>query len=381
MNSNQQLYDLAIVGGGLAGLTLALQMRKKGYRVILFEKESYPMHRVCGEYISMESAAFLFDCGVDIDALKLPRISQLHVTAPSGYRLSHALTPGGFGISRYKLDDMLAKHATDAGVDLLQQTAVTQIEKTDGAYTVTTRNATYQARMVAGTWGKRSNIDVKWNRNFVQEKNRRLSRYIGIKYHVQADLPHNLIELHNFKDGYCGISKIEDDRYCMCYLTTAENLKLAGGDIKQMEERILHNNPYLKTYFTQFASFYEKPLAISQISFERKETAMQGIPFAGDSAGLITPLCGNGMSMALHASKLLSQQLDIFLQNDTNDVQACLEAYKQQWEKHFSGRMRAGRMIQSMFGSTILTEALLRILKPFPLFVGKLVDSTHGDTF
>jgi len=381
MSSSEQLYDLAIVGGGLAGLTLSIQMRKKGYRVIVFEKESYPMHRVCGEYISMESAQYLYDCGVDRNALKLPRITQLHVTAPSGYKLAHALSPGGFGISRYKLDDMLATYATNLGVVVLQQTPVTHLEKNATTYTVNTRTSSYTVRMVAGTWGKRSTMDVKWNRAFVQERNRLLSRYIGIKYHVQADLPHNLIELHNFKDGYCGISKIEDDRYCMCYLTTAENLKLAGGDIKRMEEQILHKNPYLKTYFNQYTSMYEKPLAISQISFERKETDMHAVPFAGDSAGLITPLCGNGMSMALHASKLLSHHLDKFLQQDAIDVQACLASYKQQWEVHFSGRMRAGRLIQSMFGSTLMTEALLRILKPFPLFVGKLVDSTHGDTF
>ena len=52
-------YDLAIVGGGLAGLALSIQIAREGYRVILFEKEQYPLHRVCGEYISLESWDFL----------------------------------------------------------------------------------------------------------------------------------------------------------------------------------------------------------------------------------------------------------------------------------------------------------------------------------
>ncbi|HZG25248.1 MAG TPA: FAD-dependent oxidoreductase, partial [Chitinophagaceae bacterium] len=46
-------YDVAIVGGGLAGLSLSIQMAKQGYSTILFEKEQYPFHRVCGEYISL----------------------------------------------------------------------------------------------------------------------------------------------------------------------------------------------------------------------------------------------------------------------------------------------------------------------------------------
>ncbi|MBC7511814.1 MAG: FAD-dependent oxidoreductase, partial [Ferruginibacter sp.] len=54
MNDTQQ-YDITIIGGGLAGLALAIQLVKKGYSVALFEKEQYPFHKVCGEYISLES--------------------------------------------------------------------------------------------------------------------------------------------------------------------------------------------------------------------------------------------------------------------------------------------------------------------------------------
>ncbi|HEX6170294.1 MAG TPA: FAD-binding protein, partial [Chitinophagaceae bacterium] len=59
-------YDLAIAGGGLAGLALSIQIAKAGYSVVLFEKEQYPFHRVCGEYISLESWNFLHHLGVDL---------------------------------------------------------------------------------------------------------------------------------------------------------------------------------------------------------------------------------------------------------------------------------------------------------------------------
>ncbi|MBL0882546.1 MAG: FAD-binding protein, partial [Chitinophagaceae bacterium] len=64
MNKSDEIYDIAIIGGGLAGLTLAIQSAKAGYRTILFEKESYPFHKVCGEYIRMESYDFLLRCEV-----------------------------------------------------------------------------------------------------------------------------------------------------------------------------------------------------------------------------------------------------------------------------------------------------------------------------
>ena len=71
MLQTNQHYDVAIVGGGLAGLTLSIQCADAGYKTILFEKEQYPFHKVCGEYISYESWDFLQDLGVDLDAMNV----------------------------------------------------------------------------------------------------------------------------------------------------------------------------------------------------------------------------------------------------------------------------------------------------------------------
>jgi flavin-dependent dehydrogenase len=58
MHNPENIYDVAIIGGGLAGLTLSIQCANAGYNTILFEKETYPFHKVCGEYISLESYSF-----------------------------------------------------------------------------------------------------------------------------------------------------------------------------------------------------------------------------------------------------------------------------------------------------------------------------------
>src|SRR5687767_9283184 len=71
MNSGTT-YDVAIIGGGLGGLSLSIQLARKGYRVVLFEKEKYPYHKVCGEYISMEAWPFLEALGVPLATMQLP---------------------------------------------------------------------------------------------------------------------------------------------------------------------------------------------------------------------------------------------------------------------------------------------------------------------
>ena len=100
----------------------------------------------------------------------------------------------------------------------------------------------------------------------------------------------------------------------------------------------------------------------------------------GDAAGMITPLCGNGMSMALHASKIVFQQVDQFLQNKITRQQMEF-AYQQNWKKQFASRLKTGRMIQKFFGNPFLSNFLISSLKPFPGATRKLVAQTHGQPF
>lgn len=113
-------YDVAIIGGGLAGLCLSIQLARSGYDVVLFEKETYPFHKVCGEYVSFECWNFLEELGVPLSDWHLPHISQLMLSSPSGATIRHKLDLGGFGISRYKLDAYLAGLARNAGATILE---------------------------------------------------------------------------------------------------------------------------------------------------------------------------------------------------------------------------------------------------------------------
>ncbi|MBP6687706.1 MAG: FAD-binding protein, partial [Lacibacter sp.] len=203
---NNKHYDIAIIGGGLAGLTLAIQSAKQGYSVVLFEKEKYPYHKVCGEYISMESWNFLASLGIPLSTLNLPIINQLEVSSPNGNIFKHQLPLGGFGISRYKLDEMLASIARQHNVLLLEETKVNDVIFQHDEFIIHSTAGEFTASVAAGCFGKRSNLDVKWNRIFVQQKPNKLNNYIAVKYHININRPADVIALHNFKNGYCGIS-------------------------------------------------------------------------------------------------------------------------------------------------------------------------------
>ena len=56
---NKQFLDVIMNGGGLAGLCNEIHLSKLGKNVLLIEKNEYPKHNVCGEYISNEVLPYL----------------------------------------------------------------------------------------------------------------------------------------------------------------------------------------------------------------------------------------------------------------------------------------------------------------------------------
>lgn len=377
---NQRSFDIAILGGGLAGLALSIQAARAGYQTVLLEKEQYPFHRVCGEYISLESWDFLEQLGMPLSAMQLPLINRLQVTAPNGKLFETQLLPGGFGISRYKLDNELAQLAKAAGVVLLENHKVSQAEWKGELFHIQAEGKNMASKLAVGAFGKRSNLDIKWGRSFVRKKPSKLNNYIGVKYHIETDYPDDVIALHNFENGYCGISKIEDHRYCMCYLTTAANLSRYHNSIEQMQEAVLYRNPHLEQLFVNARFLYSSPVTISQISFQHKTQVEQHVLLLGDAAGLITPLCGNGMSMALHGSKMAFSCLQGFLEQQITRAQ--MEAqYQHMWQQAFALRLRTGRMIQQFFGKPTATNLFVQAFRTFPQLAGPLIRLTHGKPF
>jgi menaquinone-9 beta-reductase len=366
------MYDIIIIGGGLAGLVSSIQLAKGGKKVLLIEKKKYPFHRVCGEYISNETRPFLESIGLDFTKLGVKEILRFQFTSPSGRILETDLDLGGFGISRYKIDEALYHLAQSCGVEFLLENTVESVDFQNDKFTVRTLFDKFEARFVIGTYGKRTKLDASLQRSFFSKR----SPYIGVKYHIKTDFPQDLIALHNFKDGYCGISAIEDDKYCLCYLTTRENLR-KHGTILEMEKNILWKNPHLQKIFSESEFLYEKPEVINEISFAPKTTIENHILMAGDSAGLITPLCGNGMAMAIHGAKLLSESI-LYKFQDRYLVE---KNYQNAWTEHFQERLWIGRNVQRLFGNEVVSELALSTMKTIKPLLRAVIKATHGEVF
>lgn len=369
--------DIIIIGGGLAGLINAIQLANAGLDVLLIERKSYPLHKVCGEYISNEVVPFLQSIDAYPEEYVPVAIRHFMLSSCTGSSISMPLDLGGFGISRYALDHFLYKRAKRAGVDFRLNTQVQDISYEQDSFSVVLPQAEQlTAHLVIGAYGKRSRLDKNLDRSFIRQK----SPYIGVKYHIKTDFPSDYIALHNFKGGYCGISQVENEIYNLCYLGSRDVLRKYGS-IQAMEEAVLCKNPFLKEIFTQSTFLFDKPEVINEISFAPKKPVEQHILMSGDTAGLITPLCGNGMAMAIHSAKILSELIVKYYHTGNFRRSALEKEYSRQWHRLFATRLWVGRHTQKLFGSPYTSSVGVQLLKKMPFIGRQLMHFTHGRPF
>lgn len=376
----EKLYDVIVAGGGLSGLALSIQLAQSGYTVLVIEKENYPLQRVCGEYISLESLAFLRGLGLDPYIFGATSITLLEVSDTSGQTFKLKLPLGGFGISRHLLDAELARLAQLRGVEIITDCKVYDIIFQDDKFEVVTSSSAYQGKVVSGSFGKRSNMDVKWKRPFTKTTKNRLNNFVGVKYHMHGTFPDDLIALHIFENGYCGIVKVEANKYNVCYLTAATNVIRHKGDLEEMEQAILSRNPALARALTQLQKIHPDAVTIAQVSFEKKSQVHDHILLTGDAAGMIAPLCGNGMSMAFHSSRIAAHHIATFLNGATSRLQM-EQGYAREWKKVFSSRLATGRMIQRLTSHRLFMKIFVFTGRMFPSLMKLLISRTHGQPF
>ncbi len=368
------MFDVAIIGGGLAGLVNAIHLSQAGLKILILEKNDYPKHKVCGEYISKEVLPYLEKLGINPFEIGATSINKFLLSIPNGTQIQTQLPLGGFGISRFTLDHFLYQKSLSHGC-VVVKTTVQKIDFLGEKFKVSTREGKeYFATFVIGAYGKRSALDIHLNRDFIQKK----TPFLAVKSHYTGDFPNDLVALHNFEGGYCGVSKVENDFINVCYLANYKTFKRYKS-IEIFQQEVLCENPHLKEIFSVMKPAFPKPLTISQVSFSPKKTIEHHILMSGDTAGMIHPLCGNGMGMAIHSAKLLSGLLIQFFEKRIKDRHSLEKAYIKAWKLTFQKRLRAGRLLNTFLANQKLLNVGIHGLRPFPALLPFIIKQTHGE--
>ncbi len=369
------MHDVAIVGGGIAGLSLSIDMKKRGYKVTIIEKGTYPRHKVCGEYISMESHGYLQKICPTISSLDLPMINNFKLTTGSNKEFKTTLDLGGFGISRYLLEELLFKEAKKQGVEFMLNTKAQDInfDFNKNIYTIKTNSRNINSFLVCNSTGRKSNLKTARMKNIG-------TNYVGVKYHIKMKRKPNLIEIHNFQGGYCGISNIEEGKSCICYIVNSKYLNKVNNSIPELENTFLFKNSNIEKIFTTAEFVFKEPITVSGINFLIKEPVTDDSFSLGDAAGSMAPIIGNGMSMALRSAFVLANNMDQYFSKEITKKQLVTH-YTQFWNKEFSTRIKLSRYLQHLSEYSFLTNRAIELFNLFPSLAKGVIRQTHGNPF
>ena len=369
------VHDIIIIGGGLAGLTAAVDLSQQGYDVVLFEANTYPHHKGCGEYVSNEVRPYLERLGIDLLAEGAVAITDFEISTLSGYKATTQLPLGGMGMSRYAFDHLLYKKAIGQGV-LCNFSKVTSVTYHNDRFNVKTNNESLYAKVVIGAYGKRSALDKALRRDFSFEK----QDWLAVKGHFShPSFPENLVALHNFEGGYGGLSRTESGAVNFCYLTNYESFKRCN-DIAKFNQNIVAKNKFLKQFLNESQPVFDSPLTIAQISFQKKTPIVDHILMCGDTAGLIHPLCGNGMAMAIHSAKLASTVIGDYFRNAAYDRSQMEQDYTSDWNRIFKQRLWYGRKLQHVILQKKYLEVGIKTVGKSKSLLRFIINKTHGKT-
>lgn len=371
-------YDVIVIGGGLAGCSAATQLAQQGHDVVLLEKDSYPRHKLCGEFLSPEAQTSLDRLGVleKVQDAGTHTVEHARLTGPSGTVAEHALPDTALGLSRYRLDALLFRRACEVGVEGRTNTKVTDVDGSlENGFVVQAGGTTIEGRLVLGAYGRRGVLDRTLDRPFLQQD----APYVAFKAHyagVSRPGP-GTIEIHAAPGGYCGVGPVEGERLNVCWIGRIDALQDAGGTPTTMLSALCRENPRLRDRLAPLSRVSEQFEAVSQVPLMAKEQFVNDVCMVGDAAGMIAPLCGDGMAMALDAADLAVPLADEFL-TGRRSSSAFRDAYRTRWHAQFGTRLRLGRWVHAAAFRPAATTALLTTCRALPPLTRWLIRATRG---
>ena len=289
MNS---VRPIEIVGGGLAGLSLGLALRRAGVSASVIEAGDYPRHRVCGDFMTGLSASTVEALGLApllTDALLHRQVAWFH---REQLICEQRLPAPALGLSRYALDARLANAFTAAGGELRRSTRAHDTTPAPG-------------RVLAHG---RIRSDSPW---------------LGLKLHVHGLHLTQDLELHLGQDAYVGLAKVETGAVNLCGLFRRRSLSAPGPDLvtaylravglPQLAQRVA-NATFEPASFT----------AVSALSYAPAPPAPNSIRL-GDAGGLIPPFTGNGMAVAFQSAETALPHVLAYARGEVQWPVACTQ--------------------------------------------------------
>jgi menaquinone-9 beta-reductase len=353
--------QIIIVGAGPSGASLAIRLAQNNFDVCLIERDKFPRHKLCGEFISPECLVHFKDLGVLDEMLSVggDRITETIFYAPSGRNVSvpsewFGNVQGALSLSRAEMDLRLLERAKQLGVKVLEETQVVgvlfengevrgvKVKSKDGETSEIAAALTIDATGRANVLGKFlrklqiTNYRPKTKDQKLKTKNQS-SKLVGFKAHLEnVNLEKGHCEIYFFRGGYGGLSYVENNLANHCFLIKAEIVKKYIGQTNLLIEEVIFQNKRARETMQNAKTVFDW-LAVSVDGFGLKTLNPAPNLFSvGDAAAFIDPFTGSGMLMALEGAEILAESIII---NEFSPAEIAAD-YNLNFQQKFQKRLR-----------------------------------------
>lgn len=347
--------DVVIAGGGPAGAWAALILARAGAKVRVFERARFPRHKLCGDTLNpgalavlarrVETASLVANSG-DIHGMLITGPGDVSVRAVYGAGVC------GRAVTRSVFDEWLLRHASAAGAQIEEGVAVKGAHLSAGLVTgvnVARRHggeAVHPARMVVAADGRRSTL--AFGRGLAHQPARPRRWAIG-GYFSDAIGCQTVGEMHVRRGHYIGVAPVPGGLTNVCVVVPHKPGDRPLGSPAELIKSRLTADPALRARFAD-ARPEGAPVMLGPMAVDADAAGEPGLLLAGDAAGFIDPMTGDGLRLALAGAELAAEVTLQVLSGDLSVTVAHTELARRR--RHaFASKWRFNRTLRSLVTS------------------------------
>ena len=363
--------DVAVIGGGPAGATVAAMLATRGHRVVMFDRDEFPRPKVCGCCLADRGVAVLRDLG--LQSLIERGLTLAEVELGAGGRHLRLPFPGSIVVSREDLDTTLVEHARAAGATVRTRTRAV----VDSDRTVRTRDLedgveyAVRARFIVAADGLDGRaLEALPHFSWRVSGGSRFGAGVTIPAsQVPAEAPPpGRLDMLAHRAGYLGVVRLPGGGLDLAAAFDNRSIRALGGPAAAAAS-ILHaqDRPSLAAVASRL-----KWRGTPRLT-RRRRVADDRIACVGDAAGYVEPFTGEGMSWALGTATVLAETIDQAIADNGSLLD---------WRRRHSrlvGRDRLRcRLVAQAVRTPGLAHAAIRVASVAPFIRRRLADAASG---
>lgn len=346
--------DVLIVGAGPAGAIAALVLARAGVKVRLVDRARFPREKLCGDTLNPGALSILDRLGISTPVRqRAMAITGMHITGPGGARVAADYPDGihGVSITRRELDILLVEEAAKAGATFDSGVVVrAPLVTTDTTRVIGVRVAASgddhdcYARVVIAADGRHSRIAFGLG---LSEYVPSPKRWAFGAYFEGVEGLSTRGEMHIRPDGYIGVAPVPGGVANVCVVRELRNMFRAQRvNSGRMIEAAVTSDPVLAERFAH-AHQISNVTSLGPLGVDCTSVGYPGLLLAGDAAGFIDPMTGDGLRFALRGGELAAEAA---LRELTTGFPACTSLQAER-DSEFGRKWRMNRGLRSLVAS------------------------------